>query len=175
MKKLTAVCLLAMVALAGSAVAQENEGNARRAPRDEVFRMVDAYVVSNLQESLGLSEAEFVKLLPLVRRLQTERREAAQKRVMAVQELRRLLRAGNATESQVAALLKDVKAAEADELVTLKRNREAVDAALAPLQQAKFRVMEAEVEHKLRELMAEMRQRQGRRPGGPLTRKPRHN
>jgi hypothetical protein len=75
----------------------------------------------------------------------------------------------------VADLLKDVKTAEAEEMATLKRNRDAVDAALRPQQQAKFRVMEAEVEHKLRELMAEMRQRQGRRLGGSLSRKPRDN
>jgi hypothetical protein len=167
---------LLMVALVGSALAgpawaQPTEGP-RRPPRDEVFKMVDAYVVSNLQESLGLSEAEFVKLLPIVRRLQTERREAAHKRIQAVQELRRALRAGNSTESQVASLLRDVKTAEAEEAATTKRNRDAVDAALTPLQQAKFRVMETEVEHKLRELMAEMRQK--RRPGGAMPRKPRN-
>ena len=167
---------LIAIALAGPVSAQENARDGRRPARDEVFRMVDAYVVSNLQESLGLSEPEFVKLLPLVRRLQTERRDTAQKRLLAVQELRRVLHAGNATDTQVTALLKDVKSAEADELSALKRNRDAVDAALSPLQQAKFRVMEAEVEHKLRELMTEMRQqRQGRRPDGPLPRKPRDN
>ena len=169
--------LLVAVALAGTATAQprDEEKPRGRPARDEVFKMVDAYVVSNLQESLGLSEAEFVKLLPLVRRLQTERRETTQKRIMAVQELRKLLRSGSGTESQVAALLRDVKAAESDETASLKRNRDAVDAVLSPLQQAKFRVMEAEVEHKLRELMAEMRQRQGRRPGGQMPRTPRNH
>ena len=37
------------------------------APREEIFRMIDAYVVSNMQESLGLSDEQFVKLLPLVK------------------------------------------------------------------------------------------------------------
>ena len=36
--------------------------------------MVDAYIVSNLQESLGLTDEQFVRLLPLVKRLQSERR-----------------------------------------------------------------------------------------------------
>ena len=172
MKTLVLATLVATT-LAGQALAQPTEGNRPRgrAPRDEVFKMVDAYVVSNLQESLGLSEAEFVKLLPVVRRLQTERREATHKRIMAVQELRKVLRSGSSTESQVASLLRDVKNAEAEEAATTKRNRDAVDAALSPLQQAKFRVMESEVEHKLRELMAEMRQ--NRRPGGGMPRKPR--
>jgi hypothetical protein len=125
--------------------------------------MVDAYVVSNLQESLGLSDQEFVALLPLVKRLQTERRDTMQKRGGAVQALRRALRSGTATEAQVTGLLREAKAAELEEAASLKRNREAVDAALTPLQQAKFRVMEAEVDHKLRQLMAEMRSRQERR------------
>jgi hypothetical protein len=171
-RPLLSAALLATV-LAGPALAQPNEGDRPRGrpQRDEVFKMVDAYVVSNLQESLGLSEAEFVKLLPIVRRLQTERREATHKRLTAVQELRKVMRSGSVTESQVASLLRDVKTAEAEEAATQKRNRDAVDAALSPLQQAKFRVMEAEVERKLRELMAEMRQ--NRRPGGAPLRKPR--
>ena len=172
MKRLMAALLL-VFAQTAPALAQPNEADRPRgrAAREEVFKMVDAYVVSNLQESLGLSEPEFVKLLPLVRRLQNERRAATQKRMMAVQELRKVLRSGSGTESQVTALLRDVKSAEAEEASTTKRNRDAVDAVLSPLQQAKFRVMEAEVEHKLRELMTEMRQ--SRRPGGPLPRKPR--
>ena len=32
--------------------------------------MVDAYVVSNLQESLGLSDEQFAKAIPLVKKLQ---------------------------------------------------------------------------------------------------------
>ena len=49
--------------------------------REEAGRMVDAYVLSNLQESLGLSDDQFVRLLPLVKRLQAERREAIERRI----------------------------------------------------------------------------------------------
>ena len=34
--------------------------------------MVDAYIVSNLQESVGLTDEQFVKVLPLVKRLQEQ-------------------------------------------------------------------------------------------------------
>ena len=37
--------------------------------------MVDAYVVSHLQESLGLSDAQYAKALPLVTKLQADRRD----------------------------------------------------------------------------------------------------
>ena len=161
--KTAALASIVALALTGSALAQAPDGRPGRPQRDEVFKMVDAYVVSNLQESLGLSDQEFVKLLPLVKRLQTERRDTMQKRASAVQELRRTLRSGTATEAQVTGLLREVKAAELEEGASLRRNREAVDAALSPLQQAKFRVMEAEIDRKLRELMSEMRSRQERR------------
>ena len=140
----------------------EGQG-ARRASRDEAFKMIDAYVVGNLQESLELTDEQFVKLLPLVKRLQSDRRAVLQRRQQPLMELRRLLGSGAATEAKVTELLRQVKAAEAEEPVILARDRDAVDAALTPLQQAKFRVFEAEVEHKIRELMTQIRaQRRGK-------------
>jgi hypothetical protein len=127
--------------------------------------MVDAYVVSNLQETLGLSDEEFVKVLPLVKRLQSERRELGEKRRRALREMRELLQPGGANEAQVAEKLKEVKALEAEEFERLRQNLDAVDAALRPLQQAKFRIMQVEVEQKIREILQEVRQRRrGERP-----------
>jgi hypothetical protein len=142
----------------------------RRAPRDEAFKMIDAYIVSNLQESLDLTDDQFVKLLPLVKRLQTDRRTTAQRRQQPLMELRRVLASGGATEAKVADLLRQVKAAEADEPGLLRKDRDAIDAVLSPVQQAKFRVLEVEVEHKIRELMTQIRaqrrnQGQSRPPG----------
>ena len=140
-------------------------------PRDEAFKMIDAYIVSNLQESLGLTDDQFVKLLPLVKRLQTDRRAVLQRRQQALMELRRVLASGDATEARVKELLAQVKAAEAEEPGVLRKDRDAIDGALSPLQQAKFRVLEVEVEHKIRELMTQIRtqrRNQGQtRPAGP--------
>jgi len=140
-------------------------------PRDEAFKMIDAYIVSNLQESLDLTDDQFVKLLPLVKRLQTDRRALVQRRQQALMELRRLLASGDATEARVTELLGEVKAAERDEPGLLRKDRDAIDAVLGPVQQAKFRVLEVEVEHKIRELMSQIRterRKQGQaRPAGP--------
>jgi len=132
-------------------------------PREEAFKIVDAYVVSNLQESLSLTDDQFVKVLPLVKRLQTERREMFRRRQQAVRELRRILESGTATEAQVAEVLREVKTVEAEEPARTQKNLEAIDATLTPLQQAKFRVLEEEVAQKIRGLMNQFR-RQGR-PG----------
>jgi len=129
---------------------------------DEVAKMVDAYIVSNLQESLGLTDEEFVKLLPLVKRLQSERRASMQGRRNAVRELRRLLESGTATEAQVAEHLREVKHEEIEGPEKVRKITEGIDAALTPLQQAKFRVLESDVERRIREIIG-----QARRPGTP--------
>jgi hypothetical protein len=119
--------------------------------------MVDAYIVSNLQESLGLTDQQFVKLLPLVKRLQNDRRAFVQKRQRALAALRGLLQSGAATEARVADLLRELRAVEAEEPALLRKDLEAIDAELSPLQQAKYRVLEVEVQRRLQELMNQVR------------------
>jgi Spy/CpxP family protein refolding chaperone len=140
----------------------ETAHGADRPARAEAFRMVDAYVMSNLQESLGLTDEQFAKAVPLVKKLQTERREYLMERTRKVREMRRLLRQGGASEAQVAALLREVKALDAEGPAATRRNLDALDAVLTPIQQAKFRVLELEVELRMRELV----RRAGPRPGG---------
>jgi Spy/CpxP family protein refolding chaperone len=151
---------IALSILAGVAQAQ---APAARRPRDEAFKMVEAYVVSNLQESLGLTDDQFTKLLPHVKRLQKDRRDLAQRRGTALAEMRRMLGSGVATESRVAELLKEVKAVEAEQPEVLRKDLEAIDAVLTPIQQAKFRLLEGEVERKIRALMNDLRP--NRNPG----------
>ena len=122
--------------------------------RDETFRLMDAYLISNLQESLGLTDEQFARAMPLVKKLQSDRRDFARRRMQALRSLRRTLVSGSATEASVADLLKEVKNASTEERAATVRNTEALDAVLTPLQQAKFRVFEAEVDIRLRHLLA---------------------
>jgi hypothetical protein len=144
------------------AMAQRAGQGQRQKPREEAFRMIEAYLVSNLQESLGVSDDQFTRLLPLVKRLQRDRRDAAARRMRALVELRRVLQQGGATEARVADLLREVKAAETEGPALVRKDMEAVDAMLDPVQQAKYRLLEVEVERKLRGILAEMGPR-GRR------------
>jgi hypothetical protein len=61
--------------------------SAEHAGREEAFKMVDAYIVSNLQESLALTNEQFVDVLPLVRKLQADRREFYLSRARALRRL----------------------------------------------------------------------------------------
>ena len=128
-----ATLALALV-VSAPVLAQGRPGAGQGQRRDEAFRMVDAYIVSNLQESLALTDDQFVKLLPLVKRLQTDRRAVLQRRQQALMELRRLLASGDATEARVTELLGEVKAAERDEPGLLRKDRDAIDAVLSPVQ-----------------------------------------
>jgi|CXWL01.1.fsa_nt_gi Spy/CpxP family protein refolding chaperone len=130
--------------------------------RDETFRLVDAYFISNLQESLGLTNDQFARILPLVKKVQSDRRDFARRRMQALRQLRKTLSSGSATEASVTELLKDLKAASADERAGTLTNLEALDAELTPLQQAKYRVFEAEVDLRLRHLLARSQDRQKR-------------
>ncbi len=140
---------------------EREDGPGAQAPelREETFRLMDAYLISNLQESLGLSDEQFVKALPLVKRLQSDRRDSARKRMQSLRLLRRALNSGSATETGVADLLKEAKSASAFEHAATARNLEALDAVLTPLQQAKYRVFEAEVDIRMRRLVARSQER----------------
>ena len=128
--------------------------------RDETFRLMDAYMISNLQESLGLTDEQFAKALPLVKKLQTDRRDFAKRRMQALRMLRKSLSSGTGTEAMVADQLKELKVASADERAGTLRNLDALDAILTPLQQAKYRVFEAEVDVRLRHLLARSQDRE---------------
>ncbi len=158
--------VVALGAVGAPCLAQEDPpGAPDRPPRDEAFKMVDAYVVSNLQESLGLDDAQFAKAIPLVKKLQGERRTYLLDRTRTVREMRRLLRQGGASEAEVLELLKQLKALDAEGPAQARKNLDALDAILTPLQQAKFRVLEADVEQRMRQLMNRVRPRPGQRPG----------
>lgn len=137
-------------------------------PRGEAFKMVEAYFLSNLQESLELTDEQYVKLLPAVKKVQAERRDQMERRGRASLQLRHALQSGKATEASVAESLRELKRLEAEGPAAVHKLQEAVDAQLTPLQQAKYRLTEMEVERKVRELLQRAgRPRDGREPRRP--------
>ena len=152
-----ALVLMAALLAGGTALAQEPEPRGRRGavePPEHVFKMVDEYFVRNLKERLELTDDQLARVLPPVRKLQSDRRTLTRRRFRAMSELRRSLASGSATEAAVEELLREVKAVEAEEATALRRDREAIDGVLTPLQQAKFRVLEAEVERRVRHALS---------------------
>lgn len=167
-----ALALALVVVSAAGAAAQEGrpeggpEGGPQRRPREEIFRMVDTYVAEHLQERLALSDEQLNRVLPLVRKLNADRRRFAERRMRSIVQMRRMLKDGTANDARIAEVLQQLKAAEMEEPVAVRAGHDAVDAVLTPMQQAQFRILEAEIEHRMRQVMARVRgQRSG--PGGP--------
>jgi hypothetical protein len=155
MSRIALALLLAALPVAG--LAQE------AAPQEEAFRMVDAYIVSQMQESLGLDEAQFARMIPLVKSLQATRRELAQRRRETLRRLRRELARGRVAEASVAELVDSLRAQRMEESRALDAAYAAVDAELSPIQQGRFRIMEVEVERRIRELLQRARRGGARR------------
>ena len=126
--------------------------------------MVDAYIVSNLQESLGLTDEQFVKLLPLVKRLQSDRRASCRGAAARCASCGGCSSPGPRPRPRSREQLREVKRDETEGPDRVRKTTEAIDAALTPLQQAKFRVLESEVEQRIREVIGQAR-RQRMAPG----------
>jgi hypothetical protein len=165
MKWLSSVCL-ALLALASLVIAQEQpratpRGDDARALRDEVDEVRDAYLLMKVQERLDLTDEQMLRAMPLIRRHHQTRRDVEHRRFHLLRELRELFASGAATEERVSPLLRELKGVEAERLTTLRQSAEAIDAMLSPIQQAKYRLLEVEIERRLRELRHRARQRVG--------------
>jgi hypothetical protein len=158
---------LAMAFLLTSSAASAREGRPEgdppRRPREEIFQMVDGYVADHLQEKLALSDEQLHQVLPLVRKLSADRRRFAESRIRAIREMRRMMKAGAANDARMTELLQQLKAAEMEEPTAIRADHDAIDALLTPVQQVQFRILDAEIEHRLRQVMARVR---GERYGG---------
>jgi hypothetical protein len=150
-----AIAVLALVA--GVAAAQDAPEGPRGRPREEIFRLIDDYVARSLQEKVGLTDEQLERALPLVRRLNADRRRFAERRMRASFQMRRAVRAGSITDARAAEMVQEAKAAEVEEAAAVRAGQEAVDGVLTPVQQVKYRILETEIEHRLRELTARVR------------------
>jgi hypothetical protein len=148
---------LTLAALAASPAAAQSE-EPPGLGREELVKVIDAYVLGNLQENLGLSDDQFVRILPLVKRWQTNRRAHQQRRSSALGEMRRLLERGAATEPRLKELLGELKRADLEDETTQRQDVEAIDAQLSVEQQAKLRVFEARIQERLREILQRRRE-----------------
>jgi hypothetical protein len=145
--------------LATAAFGQEGSPSSRGRQRwDEAARLVDAYVIANIQESLGLDDDQYARVIPFVNKLQKARREYHRERGTTLRQMRQLLRSGAATESQLREAVASLKTLEVEGPARIRERADELDAILSPVQQAKYRVFEMEVERRMRDLM-----RRGRR------------
>ena len=131
----------------------EEGGSRGHERREEAFRMVDAYVIANIQDSLGLTDAQYEKVVPLVNKLQKARREYFRERAQgaAAPAPPPGLRGGHGGRGGRGP--RGLQGHRDRGPAAARDQMEALDAVLSPLQQAKFRVFEVDVEQRMRRLM----------------------
>jgi hypothetical protein len=130
----------------------EHEG--REAPsREEIPQILDSYLLSNLQDRLGLSDAQQAKVVPLVMQYQKDTRVSRKQRMKAIGTMKKLLQSGTATEAQISEELGVLRGIEDDSCHKIRKDVEAIDGELTVIQRAKYRVLEHEVERRFFQLM----------------------
>jgi hypothetical protein len=163
-------CLAALLlALALPVRAQEPAPDGAELRPAEVQKLFDAYLVMQAQQTLGLDDTQYPPFLTRLRELQETRRRNLRARAQVLQDLARLAapRAGatpgdDAVITERLSALQEIESRSAAEL---RKSYRALDELLTPVQQARFRLFEEQVERRKLELLLRARQnlRQQRR------------
>jgi hypothetical protein len=163
----------AVVLPAASADAQPRAGRDARADRAqapgqppaeeapdqaEIVRLFEAYAVMQAQEALRLDEATFGPFVTRLRALQQVRRRHLRQRNAAIRELRRLLDTSG-SEPAIRERLETLARLDASASDEEAKARASIDALLDVRQQARFRVLEQQLELRRLELVGRARQR----------------
>ena len=174
---------LGVLALLVASVASSVEAQPRgqqpapsNAPMDDmspvqVHQLFDAMLVMQAQDALTLSEPQYAQFVSRLKALQDARRRHQQDRVRLIAELQRLTNPRNPKPADEAALMRRLSALqelESRQAADLRRAYDGIDEVLDPLQRARFRVLEEQIERRKLELVGRARQNNQR----PPTRRP---
>ncbi len=127
----------------------------------EVGKLFDAYAVVQAQEQLGLDEEQFGRFVPRFTALLEVRRRQSQARMRLLNQLGRLVRDAPTDEAALREQLRALDDHDASSEIEVRKASDAATALLTPVQLARFRVFEAQMERRKVDLM--MRARQGNR------------
>jgi len=151
--------------------AQAPEGTAAPAPGvspGEIQQMFDAYVVLQAQDVLQLKDDQYAQFITRLKTLQAARRRNENQRLMLVNQLRRILQAGDGRvdETMIQERLKSLDDLRLSSLTEIKQAQDGLDEILDLRQRARFRIFEEEMERRKVELVMRTRQanRQANRP-----------
>lgn len=136
----------------------------------QLHQLFDAMLAMQAQNALGLNEQQYAQFLARLGGLQDARRRSQQERLRIITELQRLTNPRNpqpAADAEIAARLTVLQELESRSAGNLRRAYDAIDEVLSPLQRARFRVLEEQIERRKLELVARARQNNQKRPPPP--------
>ena len=137
--------------------ATQNQRRNQQPNRDEVEGMMEAYILSKLQDSLDLTDEQFGTMVVAQKKLSDARREYRQNRMRVLQQMRRTLQREQAGEDELRPLLSQLAGLQ-DEFIVNEKSRYAdIDAILDVRQQARYRILEVELQRRLAEMLRQVR------------------
>ena len=142
----------------------------------QLNQLFDAMLVMQAQEELSLGEQQHAQFLTRLKVLQDTRRRNQQERTRLINELQRMTNRRNtsttAAESEIRLRLRALQELEGRSAAELRKAYNGIDELLTPLQQARFRVLEEDIERRKLQLIGRARannpgrQQPQRRPPG---------
>jgi Spy/CpxP family protein refolding chaperone len=133
----------------------------------ELERWFDSYVLLQAQDTLKLTDAQFARMLPPLKALQSARRRHLQARRQILNAMAGLVKANPVDEAALRDRLKGLKDLEARFRDEIQRAYDSLDDVLDPAQQARFRLFEEQVERRKIDLLMRARQRASEQTGTP--------
>jgi len=134
----------------------------------QVNQLFDAMLVMQAQDALSLTEQQYGQFLTRLKVLQDTRRRSQQERIRLINELQRMTNPRNAgadtPEAELRLRLSALQELEGRSAAELRKAYNAVDEVLNPLQQARFRVLEENIERRKLQLVGRARQNNPERP-----------
>ncbi len=139
-----------------------------RPGREELHGMLDAYIISKLQEALVLDDEQYARVIVAQKRLNEQRRDYQRERQELLQRLRQSLAVEGPSEAELGRLLERLETLRSTFEARQKAAYAALDALLTVEQRARYRLLEVELERRVQDMMREVRRlRRGAVPPGP--------
>ena len=134
----------------------------------QVNQLFDAMLVMQAQEALSLGEQQYGQFLTRLKVLQDTRRRNQQERLRLIVELQRMTNPrnprANVPESEIKLRLSALQELEGRTAAELRRAYNGIDEVLDSLQQARFRVLEDDIERRKLQLVGRARQNSPKQP-----------
>lgn len=158
--------LLLVAGVAAATTTSQRQG-AERPNREELQGMMEAYVLSKLQDALELTDEQFGRMVVAQKKLSDVRREHRRRRGEALRDLREILRRPDTSEDEIQPILDELEELRADFQEEEKARYRDIDAILDIRQRARYRILEVELQRRLQQLIRRVRNREPPDPGFP--------
>ena len=143
--------------------------NPNRIPRNNlapIQDVVEGFYVSRFQRELELDDNQFAKVLPALRHSLQKRTEIGRQWTRALTAMRQALRNG-ASDEEMLERIREVDSADVELRTVQERLLREVDPVLTPTQRARLRIVQPNLERRIRNLIERSRNPGGQRRGGP--------